>query len=165
MSWLKIDDQFPNHPKVVKAGPLAGWLFVCGLAYCGQYLTDGFIPMEQICRLADVANTQELVKKLCHVGLWDKVDDGYQIVGWQPNWVVADPGTQDLRHTREYEKFKLAVLERDDYTCVGCGDNSIEVHVHHIRPFATYPPGRTDPNNAKTLCVACHEAAHERRLR
>ncbi len=41
MSWIKIDDQFSDHPKIIEAGPLAGWLYVSSLCYCGRYLTDG----------------------------------------------------------------------------------------------------------------------------
>ena len=44
MSWIKIDDQFADHPKVLQAGPLASWLYVCGLTYSGRYLTDGWVP-------------------------------------------------------------------------------------------------------------------------
>ena len=54
MSWVKIDDHFSDHPKVVQAGPEAAWLYICGLCYCAKYLTDGFIPKRQVKRLADV---------------------------------------------------------------------------------------------------------------
>ena len=56
MSWIKIDDQFADHPKVLQAGPLASWMYVCGLTYAGRYLTDGFIPAGQVRKLADVDN-------------------------------------------------------------------------------------------------------------
>ena len=44
MTWVRIDDEFPQHPKVVRAGPLGMALQVAGLCYCNKYLTDGFIP-------------------------------------------------------------------------------------------------------------------------
>lgn len=46
MTWVRLDDDFCEHPKVVGMGdlaPLAGWQFVCILAYCNRYLTDGHI--------------------------------------------------------------------------------------------------------------------------
>src|SRR3954469_25103259 len=97
MTWVRLDDQFPDHPKVVKAGPLAGWLHVCGIAYCNRHLTDGFIPRGVAHRLTDFTNIglelagNEMVAVgenvscewmagvLVRVGLWKRVKDGYKI--------------------------------------------------------------------------------------
>lgn len=77
--WVKVDDQFPDHPKVAAAGPAAAWLFVCGLCYCNRMLTDGFIPAGQIDKL--VPHTPDrpvedaphrLAERLCQVGLLDE---------------------------------------------------------------------------------------------
>ena len=92
MSWIKIDDQFADHPKIVSIGPLAGWLHVVALTYCGRYLTDGFVPYAMIPRLADfsgisvaqgdtssLANAKQMVERLLGAGLWVACDGGYQI--------------------------------------------------------------------------------------
>ena len=79
MSWIKIDDQFADHPKIVAAGPLAGWLNVCALCYCGRYLTDGFVSSRQVRKLIDVDDITPLVTALVTNGLWDEVEGGYQI--------------------------------------------------------------------------------------
>jgi hypothetical protein len=79
MPWLRLDDQFSDHPKIVEAGPLAGWLHVCGMLYCSRLLTDGFIPAGQVRKLADVDNATELAERLISVGLWDRADGGYQV--------------------------------------------------------------------------------------
>lgn len=79
MSWIKIDDQFADHPKVLQAGPLASWLYVCGLTYSGRYLTDGWIPSAQVRKLADVDDAAMLADRLVAVGLWEPVDGGYLI--------------------------------------------------------------------------------------
>jgi hypothetical protein len=79
VSWIKLDDQFPDHPKVLAAGPAAAWLYVCGLAYASRYLTDGFIPAVQVPRLADVRQAPGLARRLVDAGLWEVVDAGYQI--------------------------------------------------------------------------------------
>ena len=44
MSWLRIDDTFYDHPKIVAAGPLAIALHVLALAYSSRHGTDGFVP-------------------------------------------------------------------------------------------------------------------------
>src|SRR3990167_2964612 len=54
MAWVRLDEEFPDHPKIVSAGPLAAWLYVAGLCYCNRLLTNGFIPEDQISRLIAV---------------------------------------------------------------------------------------------------------------
>ncbi len=97
MSWVKIDDQFVDHPKVVAAGPLAAWLYVCGLTYCGRYLTDGWIPRGQVHRLADVEDTQALADRLVSVGLWEEVDDGYLV----HDYLIYNPTAQKVKAARD----------------------------------------------------------------
>ena len=79
MPWIKIDDQFSDHPKIVQAGPLAGFLYIAGLCYAGRYLTDGFIPRGQVRKLIDTDNVTPLVTALVTAELWDECDGGYQI--------------------------------------------------------------------------------------
>ena len=68
MAWVKIDDQLADHPKIVAAGAVGGWAFVAGLCYCNRFLTNGFIPLAQIEKLAsDVP-----MERLCELGLWTK---------------------------------------------------------------------------------------------
>lgn len=90
MSWIKIDDQFADHPKVLQAGPLASWLYVCGLTYSGRYLTDGWVPTAQVRKLADVDDALGLAARLVAVGLWEPVDGGYQIHDYHDYNPTAD---------------------------------------------------------------------------
>ena len=43
MSWVRLDDNFPNHPKVVGLSDQAFRLYISGLCYASHYLTDGLI--------------------------------------------------------------------------------------------------------------------------
>lgn len=79
MAWVYLDDQFPDHPKVVLAGGDAAWLFVCGLAYCRRYSTGGEIPAAQVARLTDRRQPAKLAAKLVEVGLWEVDGDRYQV--------------------------------------------------------------------------------------
>jgi hypothetical protein len=88
MTWVKLDEHFVDHPKVVTAGPLASWLFISGLCYANRLLTDGFIPEQFLDRLLvqNGAKRQDPVKlahKLCEVELWKPATShgqkGYQI--------------------------------------------------------------------------------------
>jgi hypothetical protein len=43
MPFVQLDDQIANHPKILKAGPEAAWLWACAIAYCQNHLTDGYV--------------------------------------------------------------------------------------------------------------------------
>lgn len=96
MSWVKLDDQFPEHPKVLKAGPPAAWLYVCGLAYSSRQLTDGFIPEQAVGRLVDGKQAKALAMKLVEVGLWEAVDGGFNIHDYHD----FQPSSDQVRRNR-----------------------------------------------------------------
>ena len=63
-----------------------------------------------------------------------------------------------IRKSRDYAKWRKAVLIRDDYTCRNCGAyKNVPIEVHHIYSFSKYPELRFDINNGKTLCQPCHK--------
>lgn len=86
MSKLELDDQILEHPKFIRAARLAGseaihmWL---GLrAFCGQQLTDGFIPVDML----DEVRGPKLDRKrsvameaLITVGLLEQEDGGFRM--------------------------------------------------------------------------------------
>lgn len=44
MSWLRLDDTFAQHPKVVRLARGDRWTWVEVLLYCARYRTDGRVP-------------------------------------------------------------------------------------------------------------------------
>ena len=79
MSWVRIDDGFPEHQKVLEAGGDAAWLHVCALAWCNRNLTDGFIPANIVPRLSDRRTPMKHAANLQRVGLWDATEGGWVI--------------------------------------------------------------------------------------
>lgn len=79
MSWVRIDDQAPTNRKLLRAGPAACWLWVCGLAYCQRHLTDGFIPDEVIPLLGVRSHYMRLTSGLVVAELWLREEGGYRI--------------------------------------------------------------------------------------
>lgn len=75
MSWLKIDDQFPHHPKLVSISIPARWAYMEGLCYCAQYLTDGFIADGQARLIASPKVRAELLEAV----LWHEVKGGISV--------------------------------------------------------------------------------------
>lgn len=58
----------------------------------------------------------------------------------------------------KWQRKRLQVYERDNWTCQLCSDESTELHVHHI----SYEPGKQpweyELDNFTTLCKHCHGA-------
>lgn len=68
------------------------------------------------------------------------------------------PINKAIRKSHEYKLWRESVFLRDNYSCVGCGDNKGgNLEADHIKPFAHYPELRFDINNGRTLCHNCHK--------
>lgn len=78
MAWLRVLTSVARNRKFVKAGPGPSWLWICGLAYCQEGLTDGFIPDEALDYLG-VKSARGMVKHLVSAGLWDEVEGGWRV--------------------------------------------------------------------------------------
>lgn len=66
------------------------------------------------------------------------------------------PMNAAIRNSLEYEDWRKAVFERDNYTCQICYQVGGYLHVDHIKPFALFPELRFELSNGRTLCVSCH---------
>jgi len=56
--------------------------------------------------------------------------------------------------SKEYQEWRLTVLERDKYTCQWC-DGPANI-AHHILPQKPYPHFSLDPENGVASCDDCH---------
>lgn len=104
MVWLRIDDQIAHHPKFIAAGPVAGWLWICGNAYCNKYLTDGFIRASALGTLGGVSNAKRWAEKLVEAGLWDRVDGGYRVHDFHDFNPTADAVKKKRADDRERKR-------------------------------------------------------------
>jgi len=89
MAWLRIDDRVRTHPKIATAGPAAAWLWFCGICYCREHLTDGFIPKPVVTTLAmNLSSPLKHAARLVEVRLWEETPGGYQVhdfLDWNPS--------------------------------------------------------------------------------
>lgn len=75
-----------------------------------------------------------------------------------PNWQGGiSYEHKNIRHSYKYQKWALAIKERDNYTCQLCGYKGKYMHADHIKTFAKYPELRFDMSNGRTLCIPCHK--------
>jgi hypothetical protein len=77
MTWAKLDDRFPEHPKVVGLSDKAFRLYVSGICYSSANTTDGEIPRAALLRLG---GTPKLAAELVAAALWDTTSrDGWAV--------------------------------------------------------------------------------------
>lgn len=64
-----------------------------------------------------------------------------------------------IRHSLEYRSWRLAVFERDKFTCQmpGCGTRGGRIEANHILKFSEHPGERFNIENGITLCRPCHD--------
>ncbi len=59
-----------------------------------------------------------------------------------------------------WQRKRLDILNRDDFTCRICNDTKSTLHVHHEKYFKNTEPWDYHDDNFKTLCNTCHEILH-----
>lgn len=105
MTWIRLDDNFPDHPKVLTLSDEAFRLYISGLCYSSRYLTDGVL-LEAVTERLLIARTSESLSKsreeLVNAGLWLSHEKGWEIAGYH-----------EYQSTKEQvEQAKLANRER-----------------------------------------------------
>lgn len=115
MVWVRIDENFAQHPKVLRAGPLGMAMQIAALCYCNRHMTDGFVPKQIAKGLLDLdglgmrmsgnglmgagldAEWHLVVEDLVEAGLWDEVDGGWQI----HDYLDFQPSRQQIQRVSE----------------------------------------------------------------
>jgi hypothetical protein len=83
-AWAKIEYSLPRHPRIVQlTSPTALSLYVLGILYAGEHLTDGAIPDAAVSGLLPPNVSRRgmgpAVQQLVRAGLWTETDQGYMI--------------------------------------------------------------------------------------
>lgn len=88
----------------------------------------------------------------------------YGVIGENsPKWNPERTHEQRVkeRKTNHDRDWRLAVFQRDGYTCTVCGDSrGGNLVAHHIESYAKAKEKRYDVDNGATLCKTCHHALH-----
>jgi len=98
VTWIKIDDTLPNNPKILPLSDGAFRLYIEGLCYANQYLTDGFLADAVLLRLDPNNNRQELVDAC----LWIECLGGLQI----NDYTEHQTAKSEVEKKREQEQNK-----------------------------------------------------------
>jgi hypothetical protein len=132
VSWLKIDDRFLDHPKVVRLERLAPsrgvHLFVGLMSYCKQRLSDGVVPIDMLPKVNGPCGRwrQRTLEALIEVGLVER--SGEQLVihdylDWNPSKeeierkaadrkAMADKRRKDLERASQQHSDRKSIASR-----------------------------------------------------
>lgn len=63
-----------------------------------------------------------------------------------------------------WQKKRLSIFERDNWTCVSCNRNCLNegltMHVHHIKYLSNLEPWEYENEYLATYCELCHNTEH-----
>lgn len=142
MTWVRIEDTFPEHPKIDKAGGDAGWLHVCALAYCNRNETDGFIATDRLSRLSDRRGPKVLAAKLVDAGLWEIDPEGW----WIHDYLHYQPSRASLEQKRVDARERMAKARRSSPNVRANNDRTNDEHPPNKQRSSHNPdPTRPDP--------------------
>lgn len=99
MTWVKLDDGFAEHPKVISLSDHAFRCYVEAVCWSARNLTDGQLASGVLNRIG-----QDAVEELAEAGLLDGSDQGWSI----HDYLVYNPTHEDVLAERE-EKHEAKV--------------------------------------------------------
>ena len=71
------------------------------------------------------------------------------------------PINLSIRMSSEYKLWRKAVFERDNYTCIWCGQKGGKLNADHIKRFSDFPELRFAIDNGITLSEKAHIEFHK----
>lgn len=78
---------------------------------------------------------------------------------YNPN--LTDEERENERSIEGYAQWRIAVYERDNYTCQICNDDKGgNLNAHHLNSYKWDKANRTNVDNGITLCEECHKEYH-----
>ena len=99
MGWVRLDDNFADHPKVIGLSDTAFRLYIEALCYSNRQLTDGYIPMAVYLKMSKNDDADYLIE----AGLWEEVPSGYAIRSYDE----YQPLRENIEQKREQARERL----------------------------------------------------------
>lgn len=80
-----------------------------------------------------------------------------------PNWKGGISNKRErAMQTKVYKTWRIAIYERDNYTCQKCKQVGYKLNVHHIESYAEHENKRCEIDNGITFCYKCHLKFHKK---
>lgn len=105
MTWVRLDDQFADHPKVTGLSCEAFRLHITAMCWTSAQLTDGVVPFQAMRRLGwFCADPQAAASELVESGAWDLHPDGYTI----HDYLDYNPSREQVQKERTAARERMA---------------------------------------------------------
>lgn len=101
MPWIKLDDGFWDHPKILAVGDRLAITHQRAMMWSARHATGGHIPAGA---LRAIGVTRAQARKLTENRLWDETGDGWRIHDWE----VYNPSHEGQKERRDaWEKQRI----------------------------------------------------------
>ena len=113
MAWVRIDDSFPDHPKVIGLSDKAFRLYITALCYSNRYLTDGILPLNTVKSFANSRHISSLVAS----NLWELSENFIPILSYDEYQFTKERVlTKRESDRKRLEKHRSKVAGNSDVT-------------------------------------------------
>jgi hypothetical protein len=135
VTYFAVGDDFHRHEKIERLasrGPstfsAAVTIWALAGSWCGDHGTGGLVPERSRWELGtrraplvlDPLTTDQIraaVEALVEVGLWERVEGGYQVHDWDDQNFSAEQEAEKKRQATERQRKRRARLRGDSVTC------------------------------------------------
>lgn len=175
MSWVRLDDQYPDHPKVRALGPLGLALQTAAICYCGRYLTDGFLSFTSAAGIiasimapftlqngsvwtpgitsgASGKDAQEIdwAVEMVKAGLWEPRKRGYYV----HDYLDFNPSRAEVLRARalaaaRVDAYRARNAERNDGG--NATGNAVSASLVQVSPSPSYRRRKKETTGAKPM--------------
>jgi hypothetical protein len=163
MSWVRLDDRFFCHRKILSVGLAARWLFVSGLCVAAQHNTDGILDSaaQQLLQVAAAGHDfAALARELVSVGLWEvRPNSGFAIHDYLEYQLSADEQRKERAATA---KRQADYRERRRNALRNAASNGVSNGVENATPSRPVPsrPDFSEENDRGRIPPHVQKQAH-----
>lgn len=151
MTWVRLDDNFADHPKVDGLSDGAFRLHVAALCHSGRYLTDGAVTAATARRLTPYYKPKQPAE-LVGAGLWEETRDGWAI----HDYLAYQQSAEKVRADREAASVRMRRHRTPDPSSPECsGEHAPNVRANFDDPIPSHPiPSVTRPRSTPSVASA-----------
>lgn len=175
MAWARLDDRANNNAKLLALSDGGHRMWTCGLVYCQDNLTDGFIAESAIRTFGVRASVAKVIEELCAVlvpgkkPLWHRVAGGYQVNDYADFNDPAKTVQKKRAQTRErVQRFRSRVDAQSNALQPALQDALVTANTERserVSNGAPYPCTSTERTNEYSAgCAVASRTPVENRL-
>lgn len=139
--WVKLDDGFAQHPKILGISDGALRSLIASMCHCARYLTDGHVSDAVVRTIASTKIRRELVS----AGLWDEAAGGigvHDFGDWNPSREQVDAKRASDRERQRRHRENVD-HDPDSGAFVSRRDKRVSHGMRHAVPVPSRPDRET----------------------